>query len=210
MAKLKINPSELNTKSTLPHGVYHLAEKPELFEISRSNNFEFVVYDFGNPKFKLAKTGFTGINSNNKYITNAQEMLRLSVNGSSIPHFTQRPIQVKRGNNTLNYAGVPEWGTHTIQCIDFIGADAKEILMAWQNLSYNVETEKVGLVNDYKLTCHLIEYSPDYQQLRKWILYGCWVSEISESDYNAEDNGKRQIRVTIIYDKAAIDRTDEI
>ena len=205
MATLKINPSTLMEKSDQPHGVYHLAENPELFEISRSNNFEFVVTDLGN----LLKVGMRGDRASD-YIGNAQEMLRLSVNGSSIPHFTQRPIQIKRGNNVLNYAGTPEWDNHTLQCIDFIGADAKEILMAWQNLSYNVETEKVGLVNDYKKTCWLMEYSPDYQLLRKWVLYGCWVSAISESEYNAEDNGKRQIRVTIIYDKAQIDRTDEI
>lgn len=205
MATLKINPSTIAERADQPHGVYHLAEQPELFEISRSNNFEFVVTDLGN----LLKVGMRGDRATD-YIGNAQEMLRLSVNGSSIPHFSQRAIQIKRGNNTLNYAGVPEWSNHTLQCIDFIGADAKEILMAWQNLSYNIETEKVGLVTDYKKTCWLMEYSPDYQLLRKWVLYGCWVSEISEQDFNADDNGKRQIRVTIVFDKAQIDRTDEI
>ena len=204
MATLRI-PSTIAEKSDTPHGVYHLANNPNLFEISRNNNFEFVVTDLDN----LLQVGMFG-DEENAYIYNAQEMLRLSVNTSSIPHFSQRPIQVKRGNNTLNYAGVPEFGQHRIQVIDFIGADAKSILMAWQNLSYNVDTEKVGLISDYKKDCWLLEYSPDYQLVRKWRLYGCWVSEISESDFSADSNDKRQITVTIIYDKAMIDRTDEI
>ena len=157
----------------------------------------------------LLKVGMSG-DEESAYIPNAQEMLRLSVNSSSIPHFSQRAIQVKRGNNTLNYAGVPEFGSHRIQVIDFIGADAKTILMSWQNLSYNVDTEKVGLITDYKKDCFLLEYSPDYQLVRKWKLYGCWISEISESDFSAEGNNKRQITATIIYDKAKVDRTDEI
>ena len=205
MATLKINPSTIAERSDTPHGVYHLSDNPELFEISRDNNFEFVVTNLDG----ILKVGMTG-DEQQAYIPNAQEMLRLSVNSSSIPHFTQRAIQVKRGNNTLNYAGVPEFGNHTLQVIDFIGADAKSILMSWQNLSYNVETEKVSLITDYKKDCFLLEYSPDYQLVRKWKLYGCWVSEISESDFSADTNNKRQIRVTIVYDKAQLDRTDEI
>lgn len=204
MATLRI-PSTINEKSNHPHGVYHLSDNPELFEISRDNNFEFVVMDING----ILKAGMAG-DEQDAYITNAQEMLRLSVNSSSIPHFSQRPIPVKRGNNTLNYAGVPEFTTHTIQVIDFIGADAKTILMAWQNLSYNIETEKVGLITDYKKDCYLLEYSPDYQLIRKWKLYGCWISEIRENEFNADNNGKRQINVTIVYDKAQIDTSDEV
>ena len=169
MATLKINPSTINERSETPHGVYHLSDNPELFEISRNNNFEFVVTDLNG----ILKVGMDG-DEQDAYLPNAQEMLRLSVNSASVPHFSQSPIKVKRGNNTLNYAGVPEFGDHRIQVIDFIGADAKTILMSWQNLSYNVDTEKVGLITDYKKDCFLLEYSPDYQLVRKWKLYGFW------------------------------------
>lgn len=208
MATLQINPSLLHTEDEMKHGVYHLAANPATYEIARSNNFEFVV-DFGKDDRILRAGENVNGSTASQYITNVQELLRLSVNGSSIPHFTQRPIQVKRGNNTLNYAGTPEWGTHTLQCIDFLGTEAKEILLAWQNASYDINTEKVGLVSDYKKTCSLIEYSPDYQKIREWTLYGCWISEISESDFNADENGKRQIRVNIVYDKAQINRVDK-
>ena len=208
MATLKINPSTIAEKADMPHGVYHLSDNPQLFEIQRDNNFEFIVF-FNETEKPLLKAGMSGDEAN-AYINQPQEMLRLSVDKSSVPHFQQSKIQVKRGNNTLNYAGVPTFDDHSISVIDFIGADAKEILMAWQNLSYNIETEKVGLISDYKKDCQLLEYSPDYQLVRKWKLYGCWISNIRENDYSSEGNGKREVNVTIVYDKAQIDRTDEV
>lgn len=206
MATLKINPSELHTQADMPHGVYHLADHPELFEIARNNNFEFIV-DFKNQP--LLRQGMKRGESGST-IENAQELLRLSVDGSSIPHFTQRPITIKRGNNTLNYAGTPEWNQQRIKVLDFLGVEAKEILMAWQALSYDLSTEKVGLVSDYKKIASLLEYSPDYQLIRRWKIYGCWVSEISENEFAADSDGKREITATIIYDKAEIDRTSTI
>ena len=205
MATLKI-PSELHTQSDMPHGVYHLANHPELFEIARNNNFEFLV-DFKDQP--LIRQGMATTDTG-ATITNAQELLRLSTDGSSVPHFSQKPIQIKRGNNTLNYAGTPEWSGHTIKVIDFLGVEAKEILMAWQALSYDIRTEKVGLVSDYKKTASLLEYSPDYQLIRRWKLFGCWVSEIREDEFRSDADGKREITATIIYDKAEIDRSSTL
>ena len=53
-----------------------------------------------------------------------------------------------------------------------------------------------------------MEYSPDQQLVRKWRLYGCWISSISEGDYDAESNDKKMISATIEYDKAKIDYDD--
>ena len=78
--------------------------------------------------------------------------------------------------------------------------------MAWQNLSYNVITEKVGLVQDYKKNCTLIEYSPDYQVVRSWTLYGCWISGLSEDDFDSDNgNSARKVSATIQYDHAKLD-----
>lgn len=201
--------STLTQAADMSHSIIHLSdEHPDLMEIARSNNFEFMVAL--NTGARFLKAGMTGTESDAYLDTTAQEYLRLATTASSVPHFTQAPIKVKRGNNTLNYAGVPEWEGHKVTCIDFIGTDVKEILMAWQNMSYNALTEKVGLVSDYKRKGWLLEYSPDYQLLRRWVLHGCWVSSISEDDFNAEQNGKRLITANIIYDKADLDRTGTI
>ena len=95
---------------------------------------------------------------------------------------------------------------------DYIGADTKSVLMAWQNMSYNVRTEKVGSldVTPYKKDCYLIEYTPDYRKVRTWRLYGCWISSLTEGEYTAEDGGKHNIDCTIQYDRAEIDLTEVI
>ena len=188
-------------------GTYHLADNPRHFEVQRNNTFEFVVTDIDG----IMRAGAVGTESN-AHINNAQEMLRLSVVKTSIPHFTQEVIEIKRGNSTLKYAGTPSFEAGSLDFNDFIGADVKSILMAWQNLSYNVDTEKVGSIDatNYKKDCYLIEYTPDFRKVRTWRLYGCWISGLSEGEYSYEDSGKHQVSATIQYDRAKIDLSEVI
>lgn len=190
-------------------GTYHLAANPSLYEVQRDNNFEFVVTDLDN----IQRAGTQG-NESNAFISNAQELLRLSVTKSSVPHFSQEVVAIKRGNSTLKYAGVPTFESGSLEFNDFVGADTKAILMAWQNLSYNVDTEHVGSVSNpntqYKKTCYLMEYTPDYRPVRTWVLYGCWISKLAEGEYSAEGGGKHSITATIEYDYAKIDLSDSI
>lgn len=197
--------STINQPSSTPIGTYHLADNTNLYEIQRTNNFEFIVTDIDG----IRKAGMIG-GERNGTIGNAQEIIRMSVVTSSIPHFSQQPIEVKRGNSTMKFAGVPQFKSGTIKVNDFIGAATKEVLMAWQNLSYNVVTEKVGLASDYKKDCYLVEYTPDYQKVRQWKMHGCWISELSEDDYNNESNDKKQITCTFEYDRAELDTSDVV
>ena len=190
-------------------GALRFANDPSLFEVQRNCNFEFVVTDLNNIK----RAGAVG-NESDAYIANAQEMLRLSVTSAFIPHFKQEPVNVKRGNSTIKYAGVPSFESGTLEFNDFVGADTKSILKAWQNLSYDVETELVGSEANpnggYKKKCFLIEYTPDYRKIRQWVLYGCWISSLSENGYSADDGGKHSISATIEYDYAKIDLSGSV
>ena len=196
------NPSTINQQSSSPVGSYHLADNPDLYEIQRSNNFEFVINNFDT----LDLAGSTSATTSK--LINGQEIIRLSVSASSVPHFKQSVIEVRRGNSVVKFAGTPTFDEGSLVVVDYIGADTKAYLMAWQNLSYNVTTEKVGLVQDYKKDCTLIEYSPDYQVVREWKLYGCWISGLSEDNYDNERNDSRKVTATIQYDHAAIDYSD--
>ena len=185
-----------------PLSTYHLADNPNMYEIQRSNNFDFIVTDIDG----IVRAGMQGTEADIvRVIKNAQEVISLSVIKATIPHFSQSPIVVKRGNTTLKYAGVPEFDEGSLEVNDYIGADTKSVLMAWQNLSFNVTTGKVGLVSQYKKDCYLVEYSPDGQVVRRWRLHGCWISRLSEGEYNSENNSKKTISATIQYDRAEID-----
>lgn len=179
-------------------GSYHLADNPELYEVQRDNNFEFIVTGIDN--IVRADAQPDGVDTT---IPNASQTLRFSVVSSSIPMFSQESITIRRGNSVVKLAGVPTFSEGTLTINDYIGADGKSILMAWQNLSYNVRDDKIGNAKDYKKVCYLCEYTPDYSKLvRTWKLLGCWISGLSEGEYTMEQSGKKTIQATITFDRA--------
>ena len=201
---MAINLQNVDRPSTLHEagdklGTYYLTDNPKYYEIQRSNNFVFYVSGLSKA-FNIA---------NNKYAQdNADDVIKISVNKATVPHFTQSAIQVKRGNNTMKFAGVPVFGCGSFVLNDYIGAGTKDVLLAWQNKSYDVRTEKVGLASDYKKDAYLLEYTPDYQLVRTWKLMGCWISGLSEGEYSHDSAEKHTISATIEYDKAWIDISD--
>ena len=176
-------------------GAYHFSDNKELFEIQRGNNFDFVISD--------ALNNIAAYGNETKTFPRAKEMIRLSVSSASVPHFSQNAIEVRRGNTAVKYAGVLSWSSGSLECYDFIGAETKDILMAWQAKSGNPIEQTVGLQEDYKVSASLIEYPPDYSEVvRVWKLDGCWISDISEEDFSVDADGSRKISVTIQYDRA--------
>ena len=98
------------------------------------------------------------------------------------------------------------WGSGSLVCYDFIGAETKDILMAWQAKSGNPLYQTVAQQAEYKMDATLIEYTPDYsEKVRVWKLDGCWISSMSEEDFSQDANGARRITCTIQYDRAYID-----
>ena len=189
-------------------GTYHLGENPKLYEPQRTNNFEFVVTNIDD----ILRPGPAGDETDGVF-RNAQEILRISVSSASVPHFSQETLSVKRGNSTIKFAGTPSFSDGEVVFRDYIGANTKEILMAWQNLSYNVYTEKVRALarTNYKKDAYLIEYPPDFAQpIRRWVLHGCWVSNLSEDNYDNENNSLKLVTCTIPYDWAALDTVEDL
>ena len=183
-------------------GAYHFSDNKELFEIQRGNNFDFVISD--------ALNNIAAYGNETKTLPRAKEMIRLSVSSASVPHFSQNAIEVRRGNTAVKYAGVLSWSSGSLECYDFIGAETKDILMAWQARSGNPMYQTVGQQADYKVTANLIEYTPDYNQIvRTWRLDGCWISSIDEDAFSVDANGARKIRCTIEYDRAVVDSYSE-
>lgn len=131
-----------------------------------------------------------------------QELIKLNVLSFDVPHFELNTIEYKRGNDTVKFAGTPTFSSGSLKVDDIVGVDTKSVLMAWQALAYNVHTRKGGRMKDYKRDCTLIEYTQDYEQVRQWKLYGCWVKNLSEDAFDRENDGKRAITATIEYDRA--------
>lgn len=204
-------------------GTYHISQNIQNYESARSNFFTLIIEDLGDlvyPQFS-----YTGENADNEYVTgkgsnrSAQDVIKLSVNKSFVPHFDLGVIEVKRGNSVVKFADTPTWQSGTLDFQDFVGLEIKNVLMAWQALAYDVNTDTQGRAGSwedstgvthqgYKHDCRLVEYTPDHQQVRYWDLKGCWISSITESPFDIEASGSRQISITLQYDRAIMKMPD--
>lgn len=184
---------------------YHLGMNPMTMDRMRTNSFEFIVTDIDN----ILKAGADDADENAR-IVNAGDTLRFAVQSSSIPHFTQEVLSLRRGNQVIKAAGVPSFAEGTISIVDYVTAEAKDALMAWRNLSYNVQEKKVGLMKDYKKTCWLVERAPDFSFVRKWKIEGAWISQLSEDDYDKATGNDKLVRATVAFDEAYVELNDLI
>jgi hypothetical protein len=180
----------------------HISANLASYEAARTGFFSLIIDDLDN----LVSAAFSGERNeatDNDKIARAQEVLKLNVVKAPVPHFDVKVEEFRRGNDVVKFAGVPTFQSGgNIVIDDIVGLDTKSILMAWQALTYNVYTRKGGRMKDYKKNCTLVEYTQDFEQIRSWTLYGCWLSGISEGDFDKENDGKRQISAKLEYDRA--------
>ena len=195
----KLEPSSVHTEQDFFRGAYYLADTAEMsqyFEPQRTNSFKFVVNDLN---IDLSDFGHT---ADGYAAKNAQTNLELAVKASSVPHFDINKLTINRGNSQMHFAGKPEFKDGQITVHDYIGAYVKDILLAWQRQAYDVTTQKVGLAKDYKREASLYELTPDYQIVREWKLHGCWVSSLSEGNYDHDSADAKTVDATIVFDYA--------
>ena len=183
----------------------HISTNLANYEAARTGFFSLIVDNIDNI-VKASYTGDPAAASTLDKITQAQEILKLNVVKAPVPHFTLKTEQYRRGNDVVKFAGVPDFESGgNIVVDDVVGMDTKSILMAWQGLAYNVHTRKGGRMKDYKKDCTLCEYTQDFELIRSWKLYGCWISKITEGEFDKETDGKRQITATLEYDRAIME-----
>ena len=187
---------------TLRAGAYHLAGNPSKYQPVRTNNFTFLVDASDNsPLHSLLR-----VNENpedtSSYINNAQEVLEFSVLKFDVPHFSQDEIEIKRGNSKIYFAGTPTFNAGKLEIQDFMSADGKSVLMAWQSLSYDISVDGIPNSDKYKANANVYEYMPDGTLIRSWALYGCWVKSVSETGWDNESGGKKTLSADIRFDRA--------
>lgn len=187
---------------TLRAGAYHLAGNPSKYQPVRQNNFTFLVDASENsPLYSLRR-----VNENpedaNSYINNGQEVLEFSVLKFDVPHFSQDEIEIGRGNSKIYFAGRPSFTAGKLEVQDFMSADSKSVIMAWQALSYDIASDSISNSDKYKANATVYEYMPDGTLIRSWALYGCWVKSISETGWDNEAGSKKTLSCDIRYDRA--------
>jgi hypothetical protein len=186
---------------------FHISNELAAYEAARNSFFVFYVdpdqlTNLYSPDFN-PDSGEAKVEDGTLFDGNiASEALKLNVVKASVPNFTVTTHEYRRGNDVIKFAGVPEFKEGSITVDDVVGKRVKDMLYAWQYLAYNPNTRKGGRMKDYKKTCTLIEYTQDYEMIRRWTMYGCFITGIDEGEFDRENDGKRQLTVAISYDRA--------
>lgn len=178
-----------------PIGAFGLTSQYNLYEPQRTNHFEFRA-DEDHLREKLK-----GLIPYNTFAeANAGKILTIATINAPAFAYQIGTVDVSRGNTTIHFAGKPQFQGGQFTFNDFIGAGVKDILFAWQKLAFNIDTEKVGLADDYKMNCYVTEYTPDHQKVREWKIYGVWVSQVQADGFAVESSDKVKVTATVVYD----------
>lgn len=213
---------DLNDSNKL--GTYHISQELQSYETARSSFFSLIIDANEFDDLIYVDNSYTGDNDVNDYVSgtdynlrSASDVIRLSVNKVFVPHFKVGVYEVKRGNSSVKFADTPTWDSGTIEVQDFVGLHTKDVLMAWQALAYDVNSDTQGRAGDwtdsdgvfhkgYKKRATLVEYNPQFEEIRHWDLIGCWISGITESEFEKDSSGGRTISAQLEFDRAYMRR----
>lgn len=182
----------------------HISQNISQYEAARSSFFVFSVKqeDLGNLIHPELDPSTTTAESDFYKAADVEQYLRLNVVKASVPSFTIDPKEYRRGNDVVKFAGVPTWSEGSITVDDVVGLHVKDMLYAWLYLAYNPISRAGGRMSEYKKECYLQEYTQDYQLIRTWTLEGCFITGITDNEFDRENDDKRQLQVAISYDRA--------
>lgn len=134
---------------------------------------------------------------------NATTLLRLALTSSGMPSESSEVVSIRKGNEVIKFAGAVTYNDIDITVTDWIGADMENLISAWSGLRYNPVTGMINPAHVYKKTGHIIQYSPDGEIIRSWVLKGAWVNSVNYGSYDrSSTGGERSISFTIHVDKA--------
>ena len=166
------------------------------WEPQRVNNFEVVIQGLDHLKFA----------SGDEKSTDAfAERIMLSVDSFSAPTVEIAQITTHYANNSVKWAGKPDFPNSSLVINDYIGIQTEAILAAWFRCAYDFKSEKIGRAVNYKKTAYLIEYAPDGTSARTWRLDGCWLASYQLGDWNQQGNEQRKLTATLVYDRVIPD-----
>ena len=128
----------------------------------------------------------------------------LALKSCGTPQFTQGEITVNRGASVIKFAGKPSFDDISFSAYDYIGSNIKDVLLAWQQLSYNSKYDYVGNAGSYKKDCQLLQLTPDGELVRYWEIKGGWLKSVKPGDFDYTSDDIQTIDAVMAYDWAEL------
>jgi hypothetical protein len=107
--------------------------------------------------------------------------------------------------NTETYvAGIFKWGTISVTFRDPIGPSAAQALMEWVRLHAESVTGRMGYAAGYKKNVDLEMLDPTGVVVEKWILEGCFLTDVDFQGLGYGDDKLATIQATLRPDRCIL------
>jgi len=147
------------------------------YEIRRENNFILTI---------------EGLGKNN---------IDLFVMKAFLPKVSINVIDLRRGNDSLKFAGAATWQGGTLEILDTTDNETFQAIYNWFKQVYDSKKGGViGKASEYKKTGYITEYIADGQEGRRWNLSGLWISDFDFGTLNAESADFKRVSLKIEID----------
>jgi len=137
------------------------------------------------------------------------EALAFVAKSCDAPEFsTNNDVEIKRMNETMKFAGTPQWNDINCTFYDFIRnsntneLSAGDILYNWSCMVYNPLTGQMGYKTQYATSATLAQLDPAGNIVRAWNIFGIWPSKVNYGSMDYTSGEACEISATFRYDLA--------
>ena len=126
------------------------------------------------------------------------------VNTTSRPNVNIGSVEIPFLNTSTYVAGRFVWETINVTFRDPIGPSAAQALMEWVRLHAESVTGRMGYAAGYKKDVDLEMLDPTGVVVEKWILQGCFLTNVNFNDLSYSDEGIADISATLRPDRCIL------
>ena len=126
------------------------------------------------------------------------------VESTARPQITINPVEIPFLNTSTYVAGRFTWNTINVTFRDPIGPSAAQALMEWVRLHAESVTGRMGYAAGYKKDVTLEMLDPTGVAVEKWILQGCFLTDVDFQGVSYTDDGLQTISATLRPDRCIL------
>lgn len=143
----------------------------------------------------------------NRFIVRFHSSLGINewyVSSASRPSAKINSVAIPFLNTSTYVAGRFEWNEMKVKFRDPIGPSAAQALMEWFRLHAESVTGRMGYAAGYKKDITLEMLDPTGVAVEKWILQGCFLTDVDFQGVSYTDDGLQTISATLRPDRCIL------
>ena len=126
------------------------------------------------------------------------------VSSSTRPSIKIKDVEIPFLNTSTYVAGRFNWDSIKVTFKDPIGPSAAQALMEWVRLHAESVTGRMGYAAGYKKNVELEMLDPTGVVIEKWILEGCFLTDVNFGDLGYEKDEIASIDATLRMDRCIL------